>query len=484
MSAIHSSRSGYITKQATLPTVSRSRTAALGASILLRGEGTDGSTVIDDTSGNNVAITRVGNTQISTARAPTGMSSSIFFDGVDDRLTFTGPNLSSTDFTVECWVNFNSFSPQTAPRIWQAGADASNRFGVSRNTSGKFEFFIVTGNTSNLFPTTFDVNLNQWYHLAFVRSGNSRLFFVDGILIGSSTATITNGTSWCLGCQHFDLSATTNFHNGYISNFRVIAGLALYTSRFIPPTLPLAITATPRASVFIRGTGANGSTTFTDTAGGNTVTGVGNAQITTAQAPTGETSSIVLDGSGDYLTVPLNSSTITVGSGDFTLQLYYRRNSAGNSDHGIYSTRPGSNLNGWSFGSRQGRLFLLVSTTGTSWQLDTFTSGQGPTLNPNQWYHIALTRQGSTWRVFVDGVLAYTSTMSGTVTETGSTAYIGADGDLSGWPQMNGNISNFQFIRGTALYTSGFTPPPLPLSIDISSTVTITNNVYGMRQLI
>ena len=90
-------------------------------SLLLHGNGINGSTTITDNSPSPKTVTAVGNAQISTAQSKFG-GGSIAFDGTGDYLTT--PNNSdyqfgTSDFTVECWINttdtsFNLISMTTA----------------------------------------------------------------------------------------------------------------------------------------------------------------------------------------------------------------------------------------------------------------------------------------------------------------------------------------------------------------------------------
>jgi hypothetical protein len=76
-------------------------------------------------------------------------------------------------------------------------------------------------------------------------------------------------------------------------------------------------------SLLLHGDGANGSTTITDSSRlTNTVTAVGDAQISTAQSKFGG-ASIAFDGSGDYLTIS-SSSALSIGSGDYTVEFWIR----------------------------------------------------------------------------------------------------------------------------------------------------------------
>jgi len=84
----------------------------------------------------------------------------------------------------------------------------------------------------------------------------------------------------------------------------------------------------------------------------------------------------------------------------------------------------------------------------------------------NKWQHVAISRSGTTVYVFLDGVLKGTGTSSESYTL--STSHIGMGGT-----NYIGYASNFRFVVGTALYTSGFTPSTTPLTA-VSGTALLT----------
>ena len=86
------------------------------------------------------------------------------------------------------------------------------------------------------------IPLRKWTHLVLVRSSESTKLYVDGIQSGSTYSDSNNYV--CLegrptiGAE--GVSTGANGLNGFISNFRVLKGTALYTANFTPPsTAPL-----------------------------------------------------------------------------------------------------------------------------------------------------------------------------------------------------------------------------------------------------
>ena len=77
--------------------------------------------------------------------------------------------------------------------------------------------------------------LNQWTHIAWVRSSGTMKTYVDGKLGGTTTSYTTNfneGTKYpWIGASEF----SNRYFHGYISDLRVVKGTAVYSTTFTPP---------------------------------------------------------------------------------------------------------------------------------------------------------------------------------------------------------------------------------------------------------
>lgn len=103
-------------------------------------------------------------------------------------------------------------------------------------------------------------------------------------------------------------------------------------------------------------------------------------------------------------------------------------------------------------------------------------------LPANEWRHVAMSKSGTTLRAFVSGNLIgtetghnvnYIQTGSGT-SEQYNNIRVWTGSPLSGEVQMGGNIDDIRIIKGTAVYTSSFTPPAAPLT-NTSDTVLLAH---------
>jgi hypothetical protein len=200
--------------------------------------------------------------------------------------------------------------------------------------------------------------------------------------------------------------------------------------------------------------GPNGSTTIIDRSPSpKTVTAVGDAQISTAQSKFGG-ASLLLDGNGDYLSTP-HTSAYDISSGDFTLECWIRPVSVSVTQTFI-STRPDTN-DGFIF--RQNNASLLFAFIGVSAANTTSPA----TLLANTWHHVAATRSGNDFRVFVDGQAGTVKTTSANgIPSTSTTLHIGVEQVSALNSLFNGYIDDLRITKGVARYTANFTPPIAP----------------------
>jgi len=213
-------------------------------SLLLHGNGANGSTTITDSSPSPKTVTPVKNAQISTAQSKFG-GGSIAFDGTGDCLTIPSSvdfNFGTGDFTIEAWCRFDS------------AADIAIVSGRGP-TNGSLMFRRLGDNTLRLGRNNVAFDLNsaalswstgQFYHLATVKNGGTAYLFRDGVQVatGSNTQsysmTAGSDSNWAVGAGQSNSNDSTLglFINGYIDELRITKGVARYTANFTPPTAP------------------------------------------------------------------------------------------------------------------------------------------------------------------------------------------------------------------------------------------------------
>jgi len=396
-----------------------------------------------------------------------------FFDGTGDYLSVANSsanNLGTNDFTIELWFQSNTGTMNTHACFvasYSSPTSGSWAFKAQSGTTGYIQFASYGPSWNDWVTTTNIAADRQWHHCAVTRSGNTLRIFVDGAVAGTWDI---SGASSFTGGGHplttgFMAQDSTSYLNGNLSNVRIVQGTALYTSAFTPPTSPLtAISGTVYLTCQNAAFTDNSTNNLVITQNGNP-TVAGNSPFNTV----GYWSNY-FDGTGDYLTVPYNSSLQFPG--DFTVECWvYPVSKVQNFPCivGNYST----------YTSNGGFAIFASHNSATSGKYNVAFNGSFPVINStdsivyNAWAHLALVRSGSTITLYVNGVANGTATSSATVTGTSNNWWIGTAGDALSTGAFNGYISNLRAVKGTAVYTANFTPSTTPLTA-ISGTSLLT----------
>jgi hypothetical protein len=164
------------------------------------------------------------------------------------------------------------------------------------------------------------------------------------------------------------------------------------------------------------------------------------------------------DGTGDYLTMPLNAGT-TITSGDFTVEFWLYPSTVAPASQALVGTREGdttATIN-WSVLLLSNQLgFQAYSTSNTL----IGTISHQTALSINTWYYCALVRSGSTFTLYLNGVAGTsTITSSATIQQSGTTLWVGRFGASSTIAALNGYIQDLRITKGYARYLFTFASP-------------------------
>jgi hypothetical protein len=491
MSLIHLARQGFITKSA-LPNVTRQRgTTSAQSNLMLYGAGkttVSNNTTFVDSSTNALTVSRFGDTVQSGFNPFSGVSNgSGFFDGTGDYLTVPSNSAfqyGTGNFTVEFWVYATAY-PTTFQfnNIFDArgGNFAQTQISISFYNTGSVTQLLFESGASRILSPTYTPAVNTWAHVAFVRNSGTITCYVNGTSVASAALTTNYTASYTSYVASYD--GTQSYVRGYLSNFRIVNGTAVYTSNFTPPTSPLtAITNTSLLLLMENYSVVNSTST------NRLVTLFGNTTISTAQFPTGMDRSIFFDGNGDYLTLPDNAD-FNMGTSNFTLECFIYLSSA----PGIFATiinKDGKNAVSWPqyalYVNNNYRVNFSLSSVPNTTPSPTVLITGATTLALNTWYHVAATRSGTSATLWVNGVSDGTSSsVPSTLNNGARPLYVGWEDRTTPDTAFNfpGYISNLRVVKGTAVYTAAFTTPTAPLSVTVSVPNFVTNSIYGVYQL-
>lgn len=186
-----------------------------------------------------------------------------------------------------------------------------------------------------------------------------------------------------------------------------------------------------------------------------------NARISTDRQVFG-TGSLLLGGTNDYV-VAAASSDFDFGTGDFTIEA--RVFLLGDSPVGTGGARTASVIStdprstGWAL-----QINGSSSLTGTNFTFETSLAGASANvaadasgIPQNTWVSLAVTRQGSTVRLFLDGELVKTGSISQDVSSGGNVLTIGANNaESSYFYPLNGHVEEVRVTKGLARYTESY----------------------------
>jgi hypothetical protein len=221
-------------------------------SLLLKGEGTNGSTTILDSSSNNLSVSVNGDAQISTAvNTPFGTGDGVLaFDGSGDTLTAPTNDIfevNADDFTLEAWVYVLSYPGNYASVADYARDSVVNTqdycwvFGLRNDGSVYFDSSNNTTAFLQILSGTTQIPQLTWSHIAVTREGDTFRTFANGQVVATSVKSGAIFTPSSSILKVGRLGASLNPFDGYISNLRITKGVARYTSNFTPPTAPFPI---------------------------------------------------------------------------------------------------------------------------------------------------------------------------------------------------------------------------------------------------
>ena len=435
--------------QYTIPTAAHADNATSDAnfvynSLLLHGDGSNTQT-------NNSFIDTVGNTFVKTGFVSQGTFTpfsraagywSTYFNGNTDYLTVSNGGFATTaltfgngNWTIEGWV-LESTKAQTNPLIIgnysTTAAYTTNAWGVYFDTTTYTGSFVVTaynGGFTLSSGTTF-VNVGKWNHFAAVRNGNNINLYVNGNLASTANYAISIdnniATKFYIGDANID---STTYFNGYISNLRVVKGVAVYTGAFTPPTGPLAATQSSGTNIAaISGTSTllltcqnynfvDNSTNlwYISIAGATSIQVIQPFLISSSYSTSANSGSLLFTGTPDYLTT--TATQILPSNGIFTIQCWVYPIASYAYDESIVCQGTSASA-GFEF-YIQGLTGKLAVVFNSSIVLSTGT------IIINQWTHVAVTSSGATITFYINGISSGSSSL--TVAPPNNVAIIGDD---------------------------------------------------------
>jgi hypothetical protein len=172
-----------------------------------------------------------------------------------------------------------------------------------------------------------------------------------------------------------------------------------------------------------------------------------------------------------YLSIPASNNYAFTG--DFTVECWVNLKNVS----GVFQSFLGQYTSGlpWVLQMNGNQLRLVGHFGGT------YTEVNSSTLSVNTWYHIAMVRSGTSLKLYVNGVNNGSATITSTFGDATKITTIGS-GNAPGNDRFNGFISNVRIVKGTAVYTSNFTPTTSRLNA-IAGTTLLLNTTNDAKYL-
>ena len=250
-------------------------------------------------------------------------------------------------------------------------------------------------------------------------------------------------------------------------------------SRFGTPTalsasLKMTTTMDNYTVLLLHCDGANGSTTFIDSAKGRFGTPVGNAQISNLQSEFGGTSAL-FDGVGDSILIT-SSTDFNFSTTDWTVECWAR-----------FAAVPAnySLINIGTYGS-SGITLILQADNNLSLMANATNNYTAWTPVNNTWYHIAAVKTSNKIKLFVDGSQLGSDFADTQNLNPNTNTHIGSIQDGTTYA-MSGNIDEVRLSKGIARWTADFTPPTSAyasegyLTINTNTDLAFTNSDYTIE---
>ena len=386
------------------------------------------------------------------------------------------------DYTVEFWFRptdlFNNFvmydSRANAGSWWTS----STGFSIVGNGNGQVSTY--TGGAYVCQSPINVISVNNWHHIAIVRSSGTQKIYVDGLERASASNTSDHTDQKAVIGNATNHATAGEGSKGYYQDFRLYKGTAKYTSNF---------TVNWRNDWYADGLEADAAQNEPLRLSTTSSTAKDDSLAHKTLTPSSSDASWVDLGSGGenlspptgiqygikhtndaYYQLNLTQAEMDL-SGDFTIEAWIYKTEDG--AWRLLGTRHGGDHNYGASGFFGGNSTAGVGLgrSNVAWDLNESSGG----ISNNTWHHVAYCRDGSNIGIFVDGTRKayngsnsndYSSTM---ITAPSGGAY-GIGQEENGAATANMYVANMRIVT-SALYSpsSGTITVPTPPLTQVTS---------------
>jgi len=417
---------------------------------------------------NNLAFTFTSGNPAISANSPfvslDTTSGSGYFDGSGDYLSTSNSAFAvgTGAFTIEAWVYPFTVSGKVLGGSLASSVDPAGDRGIGFYLDGARIGRSVTAQLDDISTSILPIAY-QWNHIALVRentSTNGVKFYVNGLLGGQGTSAISvNKQQVVVGRQY--PSEDINYFSGYISSVRwtnaaVYSGTSTTTANFTLPTSSLQAVANTQLLTLQTRAPANNQGILDTSPNSLVVTRNGNVAQGSFSPFSASGYSVSTTATN---TLDLPGSVLAFGSSSFTVEAWvYATHTSGAPIVYPYNSGNAVTSGGFSvsFGTGGVGYYAVNGATPINYSA---------TIPLNTWYHLALVKDGSAARLYLNGQLVATGTDSTTYTTPTGGARVGGIYNLT---QTYGLVvNNLRIVTGQALYNANFTPATTNLTASV-----------------
>lgn len=398
-------------------------------------------------------------------------------------------SLGSADFTMECWIYPTGTGTGTIMTNTILSTITANTWSLSLNSSKYLVFTYYNTSTTIVTGGTTVIATSTWTNIAVSRNNGNLYLFVNGTIV--QTATLSPLTvAFDAGSAPFyigsPVSPTGVGITGNIDEFRLTLGYARYIATYTISNLPFSDNNKGKTVNYdpyfqnvslllhfekqIDSSLNNYPITYSPSASPT-------SPVNTISKGIGTNTTCVLTLSSTSTYAKTANSIISLGTQSFTIEGF------------IYLSTP-----------QPATSFIIGNTAGTSYGMNNWRIGLSSTAAPfyitftvynnnpaspstaliiatkqivvSTWTHFAVVRNGSTFNMFINGIL-----------DTGGSAIATSSGSLDGniispisvgsdaTFYFNGSIDEIRITKGIARYTRNFVTPTLPFPSGVSQTL-------------
>jgi hypothetical protein len=391
-------------------------------------------TITNDSSGNGY--------NGSLSNSPTWVigkyGSSVNFNGTNQKIIINPNNgLSATTGSISAWVYPTVSSPAAKEMIVQGNRDTSRIYLLRLITSGNLGLSL---GSTQLVDSGVNIPPNTWSYVSMTWNAGTYVLYFNGrqVATGAYSGMGTLDNFSVIG-SYSDLVTPDSFFNGRIDQVRMYnyartAAQTAWDYNRGGPALWWKMDECTGSS--LNDAGGNGLTGTITIGGSGSQTAIGDCNTAGTAWGSGATgmygSSLNLDGTDDYLTIANNAIWDVPSAGGQSVAIWFKTTS---------STRSG----------------IISSSSSSNWILDINQSAAGKVgyfpagvyssraLNDGIWHQLVVTRNGTSFSMYVDGILD----QSGTTTayaQTLAPLYVGSD-NLAAGRYLAGQVDDLKIFN-------------------------------------